>query len=105
MARSSSSAARCAEILSGEKIGEDSMAASRAIAHKVKPETTAEFDAIVIGAGVSGLYQLYKLRELDLRLLVFSGTARRVGLGGTLRRTARDRTLSELCRQQIRSAS
>ena len=28
--------------------------------------TIPEFDAIVIGAGVAGLYQLYKLRELGL---------------------------------------
>jgi hypothetical protein len=27
-----------------------------------------DFDAIVIGAGVTGLYQLYKLRELGLRV-------------------------------------
>jgi cation diffusion facilitator CzcD-associated flavoprotein CzcO len=34
-----------------------------------------EYDAIVIGAGVSGLYQLYKLRELGLKALVLeSGT-------------------------------
>src|SRR5580704_15666371 len=40
----------------------------------------AEFDAIIIGAGVSGLYQLYKLRELGLRVRVFeTGT----GIGGT----------------------
>src|SRR5271168_1962316 len=39
-----------------------------------------EYDAIVIGAGVSGLYQLYKLRELGLTARVFeSGT----GVGGT----------------------
>jgi cation diffusion facilitator CzcD-associated flavoprotein CzcO len=39
-----------------------------------------EFDAIVIGAGVSGLYQLYKLRQLGLRARVFeAGT----GVGGT----------------------
>src|SRR5215831_429812 len=56
------------------------MAASQAIAHNVKPDTTAEFDAIVIGAGVSGLYQLYKLRELGFRVRVFeTGT----GVGGT----------------------
>ena len=29
-------------------------------------KTGLDFDAIVIGAGVSGLYQLYKLRELGL---------------------------------------
>jgi cation diffusion facilitator CzcD-associated flavoprotein CzcO len=39
-----------------------------------------EFDAIIIGAGVSGLYQLYKLRELGLRVRVF-GTG--TGVGGT----------------------
>jgi len=39
-----------------------------------------EYDAIVIGAGVSGLYQLYRLRELGLTARVFeSGT----GVGGT----------------------
>ena len=29
-----------------------------------------EFDAIVVGAGVAGLYQLHKLLELKLRVLV-----------------------------------
>ena len=39
-----------------------------------------EFDAVVIGAGVSGLYQLYKLRQLGLKVRVFeAGT----GVGGT----------------------
>jgi cation diffusion facilitator CzcD-associated flavoprotein CzcO len=39
-----------------------------------------DFDAIIIGAGMSGLYQLYRLRELGLRVKVFeSGT----GVGGT----------------------
>src|SRR5438067_10141593 len=33
--------------------------------------TAMDFDAVVIGAGVSGLYQLYRLRELDLRVRVF----------------------------------
>jgi cation diffusion facilitator CzcD-associated flavoprotein CzcO len=43
-------------------------------------ETGLDFDAIVIGAGVSGLYQLYKLRELGLKVRVFeTGTA----VGGT----------------------
>ena len=56
------------------------MVALHAVAAKVRPETAPEFDAIVIGAGVSGLYQLYKLRELGLRVRVFeSGT----GVGGT----------------------
>ncbi|MFL5269054.1 MAG: flavin-containing monooxygenase [Stellaceae bacterium] len=56
------------------------MAALQSVAHKVKPDTAAEFDAVVIGAGVSGLYQLYKLRELGLKVRVFeAGT----GVGGT----------------------
>lgn len=39
-----------------------------------------DFDAIVIGAGISGMYQLYRLRELGLRVRVFeAGT----GVGGT----------------------
>ena len=40
----------------------------------------ADFDAVIIGAGVSGLYQLHRLRQLGLRARVFeSGT----GVGGT----------------------
>jgi cation diffusion facilitator CzcD-associated flavoprotein CzcO len=39
-----------------------------------------DFDAIVVGAGISGMYQLYRLRELGLRVRVFeAGT----GVGGT----------------------
>ncbi len=39
-----------------------------------------DYDAIVIGAGISGMYQLYRLRELGLRVRVFeAGT----GVGGT----------------------
>jgi cation diffusion facilitator CzcD-associated flavoprotein CzcO len=39
-----------------------------------------DFDAVIIGAGISGLYQLLKLRELGLRVKVFeTGT----GVGGT----------------------
>src|SRR5262245_58577796 len=39
-----------------------------------------EFDAIVIGAGVSGLYQLYRLRELGLSVRCFEDGS---GVGGT----------------------
>ncbi|MFN4090604.1 MAG: flavin-containing monooxygenase [Alphaproteobacteria bacterium] len=43
-------------------------------------ETALDFDAIVIGAGISGMYQLHRLRELGLRVRVFeAGT----GVGGT----------------------
>ena len=38
------------------------------------------YDAIIVGAGISGLYQLYRLRELGLRVVVLeAGT----GVGGT----------------------
>ena len=50
----------------------------------VRPEPRTgsgpEFDAVVIGAGVAGLYQLYTLRQLGLRVRVFeTGSA----VGGT----------------------
>ena len=39
-----------------------------------------QFDALIIGAGIAGLYQLYRLRELGLSVRVYeSGT----GVGGT----------------------
>ncbi len=39
-----------------------------------------DYDAIIIGAGMSGMYQLHRLRELGLRVLVLeAGT----GVGGT----------------------
>jgi cation diffusion facilitator CzcD-associated flavoprotein CzcO len=41
---------------------------------------SSSFDAIVIGAGVFGLYQLYQLRELGLRVRVFEAGA---AVGGT----------------------
>ncbi len=56
------------------------MATSEALANQAETDATLDFDAIVIGAGVSGLYQLYKLRELGLRALVLeTGT----NVGGT----------------------
>src|SRR5580658_7660760 len=59
---------------------EDSMDGSPAIPDGTSTETGLDFDAIVIGAGVSGLYQLYRLRELGLKVRVFeTGSA----VGGT----------------------
>jgi cation diffusion facilitator CzcD-associated flavoprotein CzcO len=56
------------------------MVSSLATTQKPEADTAADFDAIVIGAGVSGLYQLYKLPELGLKVRVFeAGT----GVGGT----------------------
>jgi cation diffusion facilitator CzcD-associated flavoprotein CzcO len=44
------------------------------------PNSALDFDAIIIGAGLSGMYQLYRLRELGLRTRVFeAGT----DVGGT----------------------
>ena len=43
-------------------------------------EPLLDYDAIVIGAGMSGMYQLYRLRELGMRVRVFeAGT----NVGGT----------------------
>ncbi|MGE0822738.1 MAG: flavin-containing monooxygenase [Candidatus Binatia bacterium] len=39
-----------------------------------------QFDAIIIGAGISGLYQLYRLRELGLSVRVYEAGS---GVGGT----------------------
>ena len=56
------------------------MVCSEAVVYKGSRGETTDFDAVIIGAGVSGLYQLYKLRELGLRVRVFeTGT----GVGGT----------------------
>jgi cation diffusion facilitator CzcD-associated flavoprotein CzcO len=44
------------------------------------PNSALHYDAIIIGAGLSGMYQLYRLRELGLRVRVFeAGT----DVGGT----------------------
>ena len=51
--------------------------------HPQKPTgngAVEQYDAIVIGAGVSGLYQLYKLREMGLSVRVFEDAG---GVGGT----------------------
>jgi cation diffusion facilitator CzcD-associated flavoprotein CzcO len=48
--------------------------------HHALTDAELDFDAIVIGAGMSGMYQLYRLRELGMRVRVFeAGT----GVGGT----------------------
>src|SRR5690349_19388793 len=44
------------------------------------PNSALDHDAIIIGAGLSGMYQLYRLRELGMKVRVFeAGT----GVGGT----------------------
>ena len=43
-------------------------------------EEVEQYDAIIIGAGLTGLYQLYRLRQLGLTVRVFDDGA---GVGGT----------------------
>ena len=43
-------------------------------------ESRGPYDAIVIGAGISGMYQLHRLRGLGLRARVFEAGG---GVGGT----------------------
>lgn len=45
-----------------------------------KSSAAAQYDAIIIGAGVTGLYQLYRLRELGLCVRVIEAAD---GVGGT----------------------
>ncbi|MGC1887393.1 MAG: NAD(P)/FAD-dependent oxidoreductase [Stellaceae bacterium] len=56
------------------------MDGSPAVPYGTLTETGFDFDAIVIGAGVSGLYQLYRLRELGLTVRVFEAGS---NVGGT----------------------
>jgi cation diffusion facilitator CzcD-associated flavoprotein CzcO len=64
----------------GIRMRDDSMDGLPTVTDGTSTETGLDFDAVVIGAGVSGLYQLYKLRELGLKVRVFeTGTA----VGGT----------------------
>src|SRR4051794_12518585 len=56
------------------------MAASSEPQTRAEGPSTLDYDAIIIGAGISGMYQLYRLRELGMRVRVFeAGT----GVGGT----------------------
>jgi cation diffusion facilitator CzcD-associated flavoprotein CzcO len=56
------------------------MADSTQQASNVQANGIETFDAIVIGAGVSGLYQLYRLRELGLKVRCLEDGG---GVGGT----------------------
>ena len=50
------------------------------VAERPRAANTTEFDAIIIGAGISGMFMLYRLRELGMAARVFeAGT----NLGGT----------------------
>ena len=56
------------------------MAAAQEAQAPVEAAAVSDWDAIVIGAGISGMYQLYRLRELGLKVRVFEAGA---GVGGT----------------------
>ena len=47
---------------------------------KTRMSTSTEADAIIIGAGISGMYQLIRLRELGMKLRVFEAGS---DVGGT----------------------
>ena len=56
------------------------MSASKVAIDVEKPAQALDFDVIIIGAGISGMYQLLRLRELGMRVRVLeAGT----GVGGT----------------------
>jgi cation diffusion facilitator CzcD-associated flavoprotein CzcO len=56
------------------------MADTTALMDRPDAAGVAQYDAIVIGAGISGMYQLHRLRELGMTVRVFeAGT----GVGGT----------------------
>jgi cation diffusion facilitator CzcD-associated flavoprotein CzcO len=56
------------------------MIAAEAAPRDLRADCTLDFDAVIIGAGVSGLYQLYRLRQLGLKVRVFETGS---GVGGT----------------------
>jgi cation diffusion facilitator CzcD-associated flavoprotein CzcO len=56
------------------------MAASHATKAPTEAALTLDYDAIIIGAGMSGMYQMHRLRQQGMRVRVFeAGT----GVGGT----------------------
>ena len=56
------------------------MAASHGTQHPAGAAPGLDYDAIIIGAGMSGMYQLHRLRELGMRVRVFEAGS---GVGGT----------------------
>jgi cation diffusion facilitator CzcD-associated flavoprotein CzcO len=59
---------------------EENMDAVQEVQSRDGAKAAPEFDAIIIGAGVAGLYQLYRLRELGLKVRAFEAGS---GVGGT----------------------
>ena len=56
------------------------MLASAAAEARAADQPATSFDAIIIGAGIAGMYQLHRLRELGLSVRVFETGS---GVGGT----------------------
>src|SRR5688500_4196499 len=56
------------------------MDAAPAVADGQDTAAATTYDAIIIGAGISGIHQLYRLRELGMKVRVFEAGA---DLGGT----------------------
>ena len=56
------------------------MLASQALKNSARPDAIAHFDAIIIGAGIAGMYQLYRLRQLGMKVRVFENGS---DVGGT----------------------
>ena len=56
------------------------MIVAEAATRDLRADCALDFDAVIIGAGVSGLYQLYRLRQLGLKVRVFETGS---GVGGT----------------------
>src|ERR1700733_8885368 len=52
---------------SSRRTKEESMVALQAVSQGPQTQVSTDFDVIIIGAGVAGLYQLYSLRELGFR--------------------------------------
>ena len=56
------------------------MSATPEMARRSQAGSTRDFDGIIIGAGISGMFMLYRLRELGMTARVFeTGT----NVGGT----------------------
>ena len=47
------------------------MSATAAVADRQDTAAEPTYDAIIIGAGISGIHQLYRLRELGMKVRVF----------------------------------
>src|SRR6266480_5043765 len=70
----------CHEFWPSIAIREQLMPDTHALAERASQGQLAVYDAIVIGAGISGMYMLYRLRELGMTARVFeTGT----NVGGT----------------------